>query len=329
MTDKVLFVDDDPQVLAVYARQLQKEYAISPALGAGKGLAALAAEGPFAVIISDINMPEMNGIEFLARARERSPDSVRMVLSGVEDLATAVEAINQGQIFRFLTKPCPAALLAKAVSDAVAQFHLIQAEKERVGLVKLREALEGIIQGFATLVEARDPYTAGHQRRVTRLATAIAGEMGLGKGRLEALRLAAMVHDLGKLTVPSEYLNKPGRLTDLEMSIIRTHPQTTREVLSQVNFHSPISEIAAQHHERLDGSGYPLGLKGEEVLLEARIMAVADVVEAMASHRPYRPSLGVETALKEITDRQGTWFDPLAVAACVKLIKEKKFRLED
>jgi putative nucleotidyltransferase with HDIG domain len=167
--------------------------------------------------------------------------------------------------------------------------------------VKLQGALEGIIQVMTRTVEARDPYTAGHQRRVALLSVAIAEKMGMPKDQIEGIRMAGMIHDLGKISVPAEILSKPTRLTDIEFALIKTHSQVGYDILQEVDFPWPIAQMVLQHHERMDGSGYPQGLSGEDILLEARILCVADVVEAMASLRPYRPALGIEKALEEIS----------------------------
>ncbi len=193
----------------------------------------------------------------------------------------------------------------------------------------LRQSLEQSIQTIAGTVEARDPYTAGHQRRVAELATAIAREMNLPEEQVNGLNLAAMIHDLGKIHIPAEILSKPGRLTDIEYMLIKTHPQSGYDILKDVRFPWPIADIILQHHERLDGTGYPRGLKGEEILLEARILTVADVVEAMSSHRPYRPTLGVVAALSELGRGQGTVYDPAVATACMRLFTEKGFRFGD
>lgn len=189
----------------------------------------------------------------------------------------------------------------------------------------LRQSLEQSIQTIAATVEARDPYTAGHQQRVGELATAIAREMALPEGQINGIHLAAIIHDLGKIHVPAEILSKPGRLTDIELMLIRTHPQDGYDILKDVNFPWPIADIILQHHEKLDGSGYPQGLKGEQILPESRILTVADIVEAMSSHRPYRAALGIEPALAEISRGRGCEYDPAVVDACIKLFAEKGF----
>ncbi|MEW6133614.1 MAG: HD domain-containing phosphohydrolase [Pseudomonadota bacterium] len=193
---------------------------------------------------------------------------------------------------------------------------------------KLDASLDHTVAAIASLVELRDPYTAGHQRRVADLACAIARDMGLDEDRILGLHMAGVVHDIGKIHVPAEILTSPGKLTDAEFEIIKTHPKGGYEILKGIDFPWPVADIVLQHHEKLDGSGYPQGLKGEEILLEARILCVADVVEAMSSHRPYRPGFGVFPALQEISRNKGRLYDAAAVEACLRLFLEKNYSLE-
>ena len=192
----------------------------------------------------------------------------------------------------------------------------------------LQKSLEQSIRAIADTVDARDPYTAGHQRRVAELAVSIAREMGLPEHKIHGIQLAAVVHDLGKIHVPAEILTKPGKLSDIEFMLIKTHPQAGYDILKDVEFPWPIAEIVRQHHEKLDGSGYPQGLKDGQILLEARIMTVADVVETMSSHRPYRPSLGMELALREIERGRGSVYDMAVADACLKLFREGRFAFQ-
>jgi len=204
-----------------------------------------------------------------------------------------------------------------------------EAAKNKISeqLLQLKDNLKDTVHAIATIVEMRDPYTAGHQVRVAALAAAIATEMGLPADQIEAIEVAGMVHDLGKIQTPAEILSKPGEINELEHNLIKTHPQAGYDILKGIHFPWPIADIVLQHHERLDGSGYPHGLKDSEILLAARILSVADVVEAMSSHRPYRASLGIDAALAEIAAHRGTLFDPQVVDACTHLIQEKKFSL--
>ena len=203
-----------------------------------------------------------------------------------------------------------------------------QAEEQlHQSFYNLEKTLEGTIQAITLMVETRDRYTAGHQQRVTQLACTIAREMGLSSKQIQTIRIAGLLHDLGKIFIPTEILSKPGRLTDIEFAIIKTHPKAGYDILKNIDFPWPIADIVVQHHERMNGSGYPSGLQGEEITLEARILAVSDVIEAMASHRPYRPSLGLDRALKEVIDNKGVLYDSDVVDACLKVFVEKRFKL--
>ncbi|WP_421620760.1 HD domain-containing phosphohydrolase [Alkalilimnicola ehrlichii] len=183
----------------------------------------------------------------------------------------------------------------------------------------LEQSLERTIEAIAATIEVRDPYTAGHQQRTTEIAEVIAEELGLDDARRKGLHVAGAIHDIGKVAIPVEILSRPGRLSDLEFEMIKTHPAVGYEIIKGIEFPWPVAEIIRQHHERLDGSGYPDGLRGEAILLEARILAVADVVEAISSHRPYRPALGLAAALDELRAKRGTLYDPEVVDACLRL----------
>ena len=193
---------------------------------------------------------------------------------------------------------------------------------------KLQELIEEVTQAIALTTELRDPYTADHQQRVTQLACAIAKEMNLNKEVLEEIRVAGTLHDIGKIHIPSEILSKPGRLTEIEFNMIKTHAEAGYNILKTIEFPWPIAPVVLQHHERTNGSGYPSGLSVKDILLEARILAVADVVEAMSSHRPYRPARGIDKALEEISQNRGILYDPKVVDACLRLFAEKRFEFE-
>jgi putative nucleotidyltransferase with HDIG domain len=201
-------------------------------------------------------------------------------------------------------------------------------EELRVSSEKLSRAMEGTIQSMSLTSETRDPYTAGHQNRVARLACAIAREMGLPDDTVEGIRVSGTLHDIGKIFVPAEILSKPGKLRPNEVNLLKDHADVGYELLRNIEFPWPVAEIVYQHHERLDGSGYPRGLKGKEIKLEARIMGVADVVEAMASHRPYRPAFTVDKAMLEILQKRGVLYDEQVVDACLRLFNEKHYKLE-
>lgn len=207
---------------------------------------------------------------------------------------------------------------------------LKRAEDElRENVERLKKVMSGVIRAIDVIVETRDPYTAGHQHQVARLATTIATGMGLPADTVEAIFVAASIHDLGKIYVPSEILSKPGRISDIERGFIRTHPQVGYDILKSIDFPWPIAEIVLQHHERMNGSGYPRGLKDGDIRIEARIIGLADVVESMGSHRPYRPTLGIEKALDEIRTNRGILYDSDVVDICLALFQEKGFRFEE
>ena len=222
--------------------------------------------------------------------------------------------------FGYIVKPFDERELRSTIEMALYKYK--NAEKFIV-------SMEKTINALALALEMRDPYTAGHQKRVAQLAGAIAGEMNRPYDEVRGIRLAALIHDIGKIQVPSEILSKPGKLTEIEFELIKSHSQVGYDILKEIEFPWPIADIVYQHHERLDGSGYPRGLKGDEIMLQARIIAVADVVEAMSSHRPYRAALGTEEALAELKEKRGISYDPDVVDACLRLFKEKGFKLED
>ena len=193
-------------------------------------------------------------------------------------------------------------------------------------LESLRKAVGATIQVLVSAVESRDPYTAGHQLRAANVACAIATEMGLAQEKVEGIRMAGIIHDIGKLSIPAEILSKPTKLTNIEFSLIKVHSQSGYEMMKNVESPWLLAQIVYQHHERMNGSGYPRNLKGDEILMEARIMAVADVVEAMASHRPYRPTLGIKAALEEIEKNKGILYDNTVANTCLKLFREKGYQ---
>jgi PAS domain S-box-containing protein/putative nucleotidyltransferase with HDIG domain len=200
-------------------------------------------------------------------------------------------------------------------------------EELKTSAEKLKNAMLGTINIVATIVEQRDPYTAGHQYRVAEVASAIAKEIGLTPQQIEGVRIAGLIHDVGKIAIPSEILTKPGKLSPIERSLVQDHAQAGYNILKGVEFPWPISDAIHQHHERMNGSGYPSGLKNEEITIEARIIAIADVIEAMASHRPYRPALGIDIALKEIEINKGILYDGDVVNACLNLFRNKDYKI--
>lgn len=198
--------------------------------------------------------------------------------------------------------------------------------KESLG--NLRKTLDGTVRALATTIEMRDPYTAGHQRRVAQLSCAIGRKMGFDEEFIGGLEVIGFLHDIGKIIVPAEILSKPGRLNEFELNIIKIHAQTGHDILKGVDFPWPVSTATLQHHERLDGTGYPYGISKDAIIIESRILTVADVVEAMASHRPYRPALGTEKALEEISGNKGVLYDPDVVDACIELFRENNYQMK-
>jgi HD-GYP domain-containing protein (c-di-GMP phosphodiesterase class II) len=228
------------------------------------------------------------------------------------------------------------ALVEKRTAELVQSNKLLKIEIDNGKLMQvelqhsfenLKKVLNSTVQAITTTIEKRDPYTSGHQHRVADLSRTIAREIGLSENEIEGIYIAAAIHDIGKISLPAEILSKPVQLSDIEVSLIQAHSQTGYDILKGIKFPWPIAEIVLQHHERLDGSGYPRGLAGDDILIAARIIGVADVVETMASHRPYRPSMGIDKALEEITQNKGVLYEPLVVDACLKIFNEKEFQL--
>lgn len=214
--------------------------------------------------------------------------------------------------------------IARDVTERRRAFELLEENRDN-----MRRSRDALVEALSRVIEMRDPATAGHQRRVADLAVAIAGDINMPPDRVEAIRIAGLIHDIGKIAVPSEILNKPGRLDEEETRFIREHPNTGFEILRNLDGFETIARIIHQHHERIDGSGYPRGLLGTEILLEARILAVADTVEAMASHRPYRSAQGIDAALREIEKSKGVLYDFEVASACLRVIREKGFAFDD
>jgi putative nucleotidyltransferase with HDIG domain len=324
----VLLVDDDQNLLDSFRRFFKDEFDLFTAESGAEALSTLDVCGSFTVLVTDLKMPGMNGIELLSQASRACPDTVRILLTGHADLQAALEAANVGSAYRILTKPCPPELLRQALLEACEHAQLVQSQRELYALKRCKVLLEGIVQGFSALVEARDVYLAGHQRRVTALALAMGRELGLTGEELDTLRIAGLLHDIGKVYVPADFLNRPGILRQEELSVIQMHPEVGYDILKHLDEHWPVAVIIRQHHERMDGSGYPQGLKDRYIVQGARILAVADVIDAMCSHRPYRPSLGITAALEEVEKNKGKLYDAQAAEVCLMLFRERGYKLE-
>ncbi|HOW53608.1 MAG TPA: response regulator [Syntrophorhabdaceae bacterium] len=360
------------------------------------------------LIISDVEMPQMDGYEFCRtvkndRELKRIPFIMLTLLSSIKDVVKGLEA---GADY-FITKPYDSEVLLSTVESVLKReysgngtagpvsvhvdyngdMHRFEVDPQRImnffcstyenlinqnqnlfftkqelkrlnnnleekvrektrfleeeiaervkaenaikdNLVSMRKTLDGTVRALATTIEMRDPYTAGHQRRVAQLSRAIGRKMGFSQEFVDGLEVMGFLHDIGKIIVPAEILSKPGVLNEFEFNIIKAHAQAGYNILRGIEFPWPVGAATIQHHERLDGSGYPHGISGDTIIMEARILAVADVVEAMATHRPYRPSLGIEIALKEVIENSGTRYDPNVVEVCKTLFETKEFTFE-
>ncbi len=330
----ILAVDDTPASLKLLTDTLKAEgYQVRAAISGELALRA-ATIAPPELVLLDINMPGLNGFDVCQRlkAQPETRDIPVIFVSALSETVEKVKGFELGGV-DYVTKPYQREELLARVNTHLElsrlRHHLEKVVEERTAELrasekKVRASLLDSIAAVAATVEMRDPYTAGHQRRVAGIAAAIARELQLPEEQIEGLYLAGVVHDVGKIRVPAEILCKPGRLIGLEFALIQDHVQSGYEILKGIDFPWPIAEVVLQHHERLDGSGYPRGLKGDEILIEAQILAVADVVEAMMAHRPYRAGLGIDAALEEISSKRGTFFRPKAVDTCIKLFREKR-----
>ncbi len=360
----LLIIDDEEAILDIMTMMLEEEgYDLRTANSAEEGLKILQESPIFSLIISDQMMPGMTGVQFFTQARKICPNALRVLLTGYTDTDAIIDAINSGGIHLYITKPWQKNELIYTINQMLSKAELLienrllnelvkkqnaellelnknleekvllktqhlnqRAEELKASFEKTRLILEGTVLAMSKIVESRDPYTAGHEQQVARIACFIAQKMSLSEHQVEAIRIAAQLHDIGKMSVPSEILTKPGRLSHLEMEMVKTHSQNAHDILENIEFPYPIEQIILQHHERIDGSGYPKGLKGDAIVLEARIIGVADVIEAISSHRPYRPALGIEAAMEEITTHRGTLYDEKVVDACIEIYKEEGFR---
>ncbi len=341
---RVLVVDDEKSIrftLGEFLRRADYEAEVAP--DAATALQLLR-DGEFDVVLTDIIMPRMSGIELLHEIRKTDVATQVIVVTGEPSLDTAVEAVRAGA-HDYLAKPVRRDALLKTVGQAARVKHLID-EKRRLEEANrryredlesmvhsrteaLQETMGDIISLISSIVEIRDIYTAGHQRRVGNLAADLARELKMNDDTVESIRTAGYIHDIGKIRIPAEILAKPGRLDEEEMALIRIHPATGFELLERVHLPVRIPEMVYQHHERSDGSGYPRGLTDEEMLPESQVLIVADVVEAMISHRPYRPALGIDVALEEIGRHSGILYSARVAKACEALFSRENYRISD
>ncbi len=340
---KILIVEDEKPVGQLLKQLLEKSgYACTLASNAVEAYEHLDRQ-KFELVLSDIIMPGDSGLDLIRNVLSRNPDTAAVMVTGQDDPKIAEVALEIG-VYDYIIKPFEKNEVLVSVTNALRRRkvdienrtnrkHLEgiivdQTTALQESMEQWHRSIEGSIRAIALTVEVRDPYTSGHQERVAYLAGGIAREMGLPKDQTDGICIAGIIHDIGKIAVPAEILSKPSRLSEYEFELIKTHPKVGFEILKQIEFPWPIAQIVLQHHERINGSGYPQGLAGEDIILEARILGVADVVEAMASHRPYRPALGIEKALEEISKQKGALYDCDVADACLRLITGKKFAFE-
>jgi putative nucleotidyltransferase with HDIG domain len=332
----ILVIDDDEITRTLLQQMLQIDgHTCELAEDCGEARNHLKTQN-YELILCDIKLPGESGLDFVKSVSTEYKDTATIIVSGINDAEVAKSALRRG-IYDYIMKPVKINRLSISVANALRRRQLEIANRayredlERMIIertAKLQKVLDGIVRTIALTVESRDPYTAGHQNRVADLACAIAREQGLAEEQIEGIRMAGIMHDLGKISVPAEVLSKPSELTQNEFNLIKEHPQVGYDILKEIEFPWQIAEIVLQHHERFDGSGYPQGLSRDGILIEARIIAVADVVEAMASHRPYRPGKGLKKALSEIANNKGISYDPDVVDACLNVFNQKKFTIE-
>ena len=325
----IMVVEDEELVRDMIRQNIQRGgYECTTAKSGTEALNIMAGDSKKVdIIITDIRMPGVNGIELTKKVKENY-DSDVIVMTGFAENFDYEKVIESGAS-DFFQKPINSKELMLRLKRVLKERILLaernRADKElKKNIEKLQNAQEQTVAALASTAEIRDPYTSGHQKNVTKLACSIAEYMGLSDDLIKGLRIAGLLHDIGKISVPAEILSKPGKITKDERNIIRNHCRVGYDILKGIEFQWPVAEIVLQHHERMDGSGYPLGLQGDEILLEARILAVADVIEAMSSHRPYRAALGLDEALEEIRKKRGILFDPVVVDACLDLASEGK-----
>ena len=333
----VLIVDDNATNLDLLVNTLKAEYRLGIAKNGSNALAYVLKHKPDLVLL-DIMMPEMDGYEVCTRLKA-IPETTSIPIIFITAMS---ETVNKTRGFElgavdYITKPFHAAEVKARIRTHLSLEEMrlrLESQNELLEqqvaqkTAKIRDMLDASIRSMALMSEIRDPYTAGHQQRVAQLACAIAEKMSLAPHTIEGIRIAGILHDVGKIRIPISILSRSGRLLDAELEMLKIHSQVSFDILKNIPFPWPVAQIAFQHHERLDGSGYPQGLKGEEILLEARILAVADVMEANSSFRPYRPARGIEAALTRLAQKKGKQYDADAVTACQELFAQDGFKFD-
>jgi len=339
---KILAIDDRlDNLISIKAllRNIIPECEVVTAQTGEEGIKKAIKELPDTILL-DINMPVMDGYEVCNKLKVESRTAhipIIMITAVRTDSKSRIKGLECGADI-FVSKPIDANELAsqvkvslriKKAEDKLRSEKDILEEMVQKRTEKIKRVQENMMLTIARIIGTKDPYIAGHHERVSQLAVAIARKMLISKEQIEGIRVTSMVHDIGKINVPAEILSKPGKLTDIEFGLIQQHTTTGYEVLKTIDYPWPIAEIVYQHHENIDGTGYPRGLDGEDILIEAQIVRVADVVEAMSSHRPYRAALGLEAAIEELFIGRGKKYNQEAVDACVKIFKEGKFKFKE
>lgn len=330
----VLIVDDNPVNIDLLVHTLQGTCRLGIAKDGAKALAYVDRHRPDMILL-DVMMPGMNGFEVCERlkAQPANRDLPIIFITAVDAAGEKIRGFSLGAV-DYITKPFLAEevrarvqthLALNAMRAQLADQNAALAQEVARQTAALQDMFQAAIEVMIQMAEIRDPYTAGHQQRVARLACAIARQMGLSNDQIRCIELAGILHDIGKIRIPTAVINRPGTLLASEHSLLKIHPQVGHDLLKTIPFPLPVATVVLQHHERLDGSGYPAGLTGDQIMIEAKILAVADVTEAQSSFRPYRPALGIETALAEISACSGSWYDPQAVTTCCRLFRDQGF----
>ncbi len=305
----ILLVDDEENNLQLLKRTLRGKYVILTATDGKEALNVVSERGDeIALIVSDQRMPEMQGTEFLKEISKTHPDIVKILLTGQSDTNIMVDSINECQIYQYILKPFDPIDLTETIKNGLSKYDLYN---NKTSMMKdLKELFYKTIKSISSALDAKDPYTHGHSMRVTLYSLILAKELGLNDETLEEIETAGLLHDIGKVGIPQRILCKPGKLTDEEYEIMKSHPEQGEKIVKKIKQLSIISNWLKTHHERWDGLGYPSGLKGEEIPISARIIALADTYDAMTSTRSYRKALEHSVAIEEINKCAGTQFDP-------------------
>lgn len=314
----ILLVDDEENNIQLLKRSLRGKYDILTASDGKQALEIIKEKGDeISLIVSDQRMPEMTGTEFLKRISKTNPDIIKILLTGQADTEIMVESINECQIFQYILKPFDPVDLVEVIKNGITKFDL--AYCKTTALKDLRELFYKTIKSISFALDAKDQYTHGHSLRVTLYSLVLAKEMNLSDAMLEEIETAGLLHDIGKVGIPQSILCKPGKLTEEEFEIMKTHPEQGEKIVKKIKKLNIISDWLKTHHERWDGKGYPLGLSGTDIPVSARIIALADTYDAMTSTRSYRQALSHETAIAEIERCAGTQFDPEFAALFIQI----------